>query len=80
MSKTYARSTLIENIRERFSWLEWKEGNLREMLRNVIVLSHVWNIDVTNIVEATYSEMTSNVESISKIEFTLIICIDREQG
>jgi hypothetical protein len=80
MSKTYARSTLIENIRERFSWLEWKEGNLMKMLRKVIVLSHVRNIDITNIVEATYSEMTSFVESISKIEFTLIICIDQEQG
>jgi hypothetical protein len=74
MSKTYARSTLIENIRKRFSWLEWKEGNLK-MLRKVIVLSHVWNI-----VEATYSEMTSFLESISKIEFTLILCIDQERG
>ncbi len=80
MSKTYARSTLIENIKERFSWLEWKEGNLRKMLRKVIVLSHVQNIDITNIVEATYSEMTSFLEFISKIEFTLIICIDQEQG
>ncbi len=51
-----------------------------KMLRKVIVLSHVRNIDITNIVEATYSEMTSFVESISKIEFTLIICIDQEQG
>lgn len=74
MSKTYARSILIENIRKRFSWLEWKEGNLK-MLRKVIVLSHVWNI-----VETTYSEMTSFLESISKIEFTLILCIDQEQG
>jgi hypothetical protein len=50
------------------------------MLRKVIVLSHVQNIDITNIVEATYSEMTSFLEFISKIEFTLIICIDQEQG
>jgi hypothetical protein len=74
MSKTYARSTLIENIRKRFSWLEWKEGNFK-MLTKVIVLSHVWNI-----VETTYSEMTSFLESISKVEFTLILCIDQEQG
>lgn len=45
------------------------------MLRKVIVLSHVWNI-----VEATYSEMTSFLESISKIDFTLILCIDQERG
>ncbi len=80
MSKTYPRSTLIENIRERVSWLEWKEGNLEKMLRKVILLWHVRSIDITNIVEATYCEMTSIVESISKIEFTLITCIGQEQG
>jgi hypothetical protein len=50
------------------------------MLRKVILLSHVGSIDITNIVEATYCEMTSIVESISKIEFTLITCIGQEQG
>jgi hypothetical protein len=38
------------------------------MLRKVIILSHVQSIDITNIVEATYSEMTSFMESISKID------------